>query len=1214
MERSIPRPAILLAITAIISFGLSYLLVFLLERNDQQNLSYIQQEISQKIEAYEAFYASLSTDNLTPSYLQDKKAESPIPFYVYKGGRIVFWSDFSLVPDYQEVGGREGLRLVNLSQGTYLEIIHRKTSAKGDWEVVGLLPIYKKLRINNGYINTGYSADIFPTQRIKIYNSEFPNSYPVFYGRTYLFSISFFDSYQLPSLAKVFFAVFYILSFILAFWASWRMFMGLRANKSKYAVWPIVGLVIFRFSALAIDYPLSINSLALFDARNYAVSWWNPSPWDLLSNVALIFLVLQVLGLWLERLRHQGIRIVAYVLSAFASFSGLYALFVTFFIHSPYRLHVFQLYEFSLFHYVILLILCVASLLFVLFQFYLHKQLRVLAQEGGHRGFLMIGLLIASLIAFFIKLPLLLIVLYVGFLCLLYLLNAPVSLRVLNYTSVVLLLLMIGLVSFLGAYTIDEFEQQQERSNKARFAEYIQSKSDVLGEFLLSEIQEKIKRDIFIKNRFITPFAPKQSIEQKVKRIYLNRYFDKYDVTVHVYNSMGQAIGSSPQEAPYPTIKESFALEKFATAYPGLYQVSGEDAMQNTRYLSFIDIERYNVVIGHVLIDLKLKKNIPNSVYPVLLVDKQFTQQQANSDYDYALYNAQGISYHAGSFDYLRNITSSDLKNEVLFTKGILRGAYHHLGVSLPDNQVIIVSKPYRKVYSILANFAFLFCLQLLVWFVILVILTARGFYYKRQINFSTKIQLYLTLAFFVPLLAVSVTNLNLIANSSKERVIEEYNERVRTLTQRLTESVDLYSRNLLSREDLYNELARSTQYTKDDINIYNTNGRLIATSQPLIYENNVLSDYINSDALYAIREAGFSRQVLDETIDQLSYQSAYMGIRAYQSGELIGIIGIPFFSARKELSEQLITVFTNTLITFTLIFILFILIGYLISQTLTTPLKYIAERLSKTSLSERNEELTWRSDDEIGLLVTEYNRMLHNLEASRKALAQQEKEQAWKEMAKQVAHEIKNPLTPMKLSLQHLQRVISDDQKVDIDRVQASIQTLLVQIELLSDIATSFSNFAQMPEPKNATFDIVPVIRQVVDLYQSDTSAEVTCSLPKQAIWVSGDAQLMSRIITNLILNGLQSVDEGQTPKIQLQAELLESTLLLQVQDNGKGIPEAIQDKVFLPNFSTKFSGSGIGLAIAKKGIEHAQGRIWFETEAGKGTVFYIELPLVKE
>jgi len=387
--------------------------------------------------------------------------------------------------------------------------------------------------------------------------------------------------------------------------------------------------------------------------------------------------------------------------------------------------------------------------------------------------------------------------------------------------------------------------------------------------------------------------------------------------------------------------------------------------------------------------------------------------------------------------------------------------------------------------------------------------------------------------------------------------------------------------------------------------------GRLLVATQPLIYDKGILANVINPVAFSEIAEAGVKSIVLDGSFGKLNYKVAYAGIKS-RNGSLSGIISIPFFGSQEIISRNLTGLIVNILGIFTLIFIGFVILSFIVSTYLTFPLKFVTDRLRRTTLTGINEPLQYNSSDEIGRLVSEYNKMLLKLEESKKALAQSEKEAAWREMAKQVAHEIKNPLTPMKLTLQHLNMRLSDLKETERSKFEKSIDSLLHNIDTLSDIATSFSDYAHMPIPEEEQFDIVKLLKESINIYINNKEIEFHTEIPDEKIMVTGDPNWIGRSVSNLIINGIQAVEEGIKPIIHLSLRQKSlKRVLIAVEDNGRGIHDDIKDKVFMPNFSTKYSGSGIGLAIAKRAVEHAGGKLWFETKVGFGTSFYIELPV---
>jgi nitrogen fixation/metabolism regulation signal transduction histidine kinase len=235
---------------------------------------------------------------------------------------------------------------------------------------------------------------------------------------------------------------------------------------------------------------------------------------------------------------------------------------------------------------------------------------------------------------------------------------------------------------------------------------------------------------------------------------------------------------------------------------------------------------------------------------------------------------------------------------------------------------------------------------------------------------------------------------------------------------------------------------------------------------------------------------------------------------------------------------------------------------------------------------------------------------MLFKLSESKAELEQTQRERTWREIAQQVAHEIKNPLTPMKLTLQQLQRSVQAETNTP-EKTEKAIFSLLTQVDSLNDIASSFSTFAKMPEPVIQRLELVSLVRRIVLLHSQSGDLVFTTAL-KEA-FIQGDEQLLGRTFSNIILNAFQSAIPGRHQQLKIALERKESKFLLTFQDKGKGIDSHIAERIFLSHFSTKKSGSGLGLAIAKQAIEQMDGRIWFDTVAGQGTTFFIELPVSK-
>jgi nitrogen fixation/metabolism regulation signal transduction histidine kinase len=266
---------------------------------------------------------------------------------------------------------------------------------------------------------------------------------------------------------------------------------------------------------------------------------------------------------------------------------------------------------------------------------------------------------------------------------------------------------------------------------------------------------------------------------------------------------------------------------------------------------------------------------------------------------------------------------------------------------------------------------------------------------------------------------------------------------------------------------------------------------------------------------------------------------------------------------------------------------------------------------LEKIELGKQHEKIEYGRKDELGQLVAEYNSMAEKLEESAKLLAQGERESAWREMAKQIAHEIKNPLTPMKLSIQFLMRS-KENNDADFDKKLEKVSnTLIQQIDTLSSIATGFSNFAKMPKPNEHPFNVIETLSNVIQLFNNVDNIDITSDLGGyEDITIVADKEQISRVFINLIKNATQAIPEGIRGKIHVSLEK-QDKLIIKISDNGCGIPDEIRGKLFTPSFTTKSSGSGLGLAMVKNIIINAKGNITFESEVGKGTTFIVTLPL---
>ena len=280
-----------------------------------------------------------------------------------------------------------------------------------------------------------------------------------------------------------------------------------------------------------------------------------------------------------------------------------------------------------------------------------------------------------------------------------------------------------------------------------------------------------------------------------------------------------------------------------------------------------------------------------------------------------------------------------------------------------------------------------------------------------------------------------------------------------------------------------------------------------------------------------------------------------------------------------------------------------------LLSKYITRTLKTISDKINETRLEKQNKRIEIASSsEEISTLINSYNSMIDELEESAVKLATNEREQAWREMAKQVAHEIKNPLTPMRLSVQSFQRKFDPQDENIHQKLDEYTQTLIQQIDTMSSIASAFSNFAKMPAQQNETLNVVNIIKLGLDIFSEDY---IIFSSEEDEIMVNFDRTQLIRVVTNLVKNGIQAISEDQDyPRIEVKVVSEDQTVMVTVEDNGAGISEENKIKIFEPKFTTKSSGMGLGLAMVKNIVETYKGNITFTSQLGVGTTFTVTFP----
>jgi len=393
----------------------------------------------------------------------------------------------------------------------------------------------------------------------------------------------------------------------------------------------------------------------------------------------------------------------------------------------------------------------------------------------------------------------------------------------------------------------------------------------------------------------------------------------------------------------------------------------------------------------------------------------------------------------------------------------------------------------------------------------------------------------------------------------------------------------------------------------KLDIDIYDLEGRLLISSTPT-FANDTTNYNLTNKIITSIANNENHRYLSEKKVNERSVQASYTYI-VDSKFKPIGILGLPYSQDNTEQNRELREFLNRLIIAFLPILLFAIVLAYWLSKYITKSIKAVSEKISQTVLGSGNEKVeVANTSREITTLVNAYNNMVDKLEDSAIKLAKSEREEAWREMAKQVAHEIKNPLTPMRLTVQNFERKFDLNDPKGKEKLKDYSKTLLDQIDTLTSIASAFSNFAKMPTQQKIKLNVVEVIKHATEIFSENYIAFYA---EKKEIIAQLDKTQLIRIVTNLVKNAIQALSAQKKPTIKISVQQQHKNVIIKVQDNGKGIEEIHKHKIFEPKFTTKSSGMGLGLPMIKNIIEAYKGKLTFTSTINKGTTFTVILPL---
>ena len=956
----------------------------------------------------------------------------------------------------------------------------------------------------------------------------------------------------------------------------------------------------------------NFKKLSLFDPSIYASNFLHRSLGDLLVNLLLIFWVVSFYKNNAKPKINVSLKsiVVRIGLVSFLTF-GLVSVLKSLVIDSKISFNVSNFFSLDIYTGVALISIC---LLFI--NFYKLAQLLLQPIEMNKNNILwsLVSLILFSfafnalLLNFSSDFPLLLILINLfSFSFILIEKNVFIQQKSVKDDSVTLSLKWILFFTLLASFLIIYFTKNLELEQRKKVAEKVYLQSDATVENLLNIAATGFSNAFFVfnmdrfKNEKETKFLRDSLVAEN-----FSGYLNKFNTHIYMFDSIHNP-NYNIDTLSYYTLSHFIINAKQIIPDKNLYSYQG---LANTKiYLYKKELYNINDKIAHtlfILFEEKQEKN--NSVFPVLF--KQWQVDDLLTNYAYAIYNNGKLIDQDGNYNFglLHQNTGIKYQFKKEKSKSIL--------VYEPNSEkAIILVKTDRDVLDFITFFAYLFLSFLFIVFIFLIInkivisrFNIKLFYSSIQLNIRSQIRAVIIFVSLFSFLIIGIVTILFFINKFNQTSQDRL---VKSLNNISTEIVDLYKAdtNYLKAKHEPELLAFAKQLGVD-FNLFDSTGNLLFSTQPYIYNKKLVDARMNPIAYQKIfidHESLFRK---DEQISELYYTSLYKPL-VNQDGKIVACINVPFLNAEEELENEISSFILTLMNLNAFIFLIAAAIAYFIANRITSSFKLISNKMKEVNWKEQSEEIVWNKKDEIGMLVNEYNVMVRKLHETAQAFALSQKEMAWKEMAQQVAHEIKNPLTPMKLSLQYLQKSIdNDDPNVRLLSKKVS-NTLIEQIDQLSKIAEDFSQFANIGNNKLEQLNLVDVIKNVIQLFNIDEKVHIQHQSLQQPIYIYNDKVQMVRLFTNIIKNAVEAVTGNELAKIEISYELLEKHVNIAIQDNGIGISDDIASNMFTPNFTTKSSGTGLGLAICKGIVDHSNGKIWFETSSN-GTIFFVQLPLM--
>jgi two-component system nitrogen regulation sensor histidine kinase NtrY len=1162
--------------------------------------------------------------NLIPQF-QDKRH---INLQTYRNGKLQFWIGNNILFE-SDAGFKEGSTFLTWKNGWY-EVIKK---SDGDFSVVAFIPIKSNYPYQNRYLENKFSGDLISTNNLDIASI---NDKPVYSIRNtegkYLFSVrlkpdaisSFYSRLELWMFIMSIICGLFLVNQICLWIAS-------RGYISLSIIFLASFLLAFRLVDLEFPWFHRHFDLSIFNPRYYASSYFFPSLGDFMLNVVCSTWLLgyiysyrneiQLIGakwrLWMHYVAF-GCMLLIFFLFGYLINRLFYGLIT----NSSISFDVSNVLNLNWISWIGLAIYCFLSLNFY---FVIQTGLTVterLKLSDKQRVVVLLSVLLAGVFSRFafgkpdwLFLLIALILFLAG-------LSFYKYRKGFNLGIFIFILLVFATGTSLK---LSDYEIIKEHEVRKLLAAKLVSADDPNAVMLFLAVEEQMLNDQSIEDYFKNPIASHTSLNNQLQQLYFSGYLSRYDFNCFEFNRNGKLI-KGDTNASLKNYK-NFVLKNAVKVSDYFYRVS--DTFGYQHYFALLPIRDRQESLGTLVIELKSKNLSVGSPSPELLVDGKIKDDISLKEYSYAYYNNGRLANQYGKFVYDLSLTGFKGKvRDYVFirVKDIHGKEYSHLLFQPTQHKLIVISREVNTLLTQLASVSFMFLVLLLfsatvfllnwLWFSFINYdIRLRNFRWNflvtsNRILYKTRIQVSMVAAVVLTLLVTGfITYLN-IKEQYREQQEGEIVNKVNKVAAALDKTV-FKDGTLKLTEEVETAFISFAELNGADLNLFDLNGNLVLSSQPKIYANGLIAPKMSSTAYLFLSQLQKSEFVNAEKIGNSHFISAYVPLRGNQNSA-IGYLSLPYFTNERDYEERL-GEFINALVNvYALVFVAIGFFAVFVANRITSPLTLIQKNLSEIQIGRRSEPIIWKRNDEIGNLIKEYNNMISALEDSTQKLARSERETAWREMAKQVAHEIKNPLTPLKLGVQLLEKSWKEKDPNFDKKFEKFSKSFVEQIESLAHIASEFSNFAKMPETVFERVYLPDILQQSIELYNETEHVSITFSNSIPAgKYVRGDKDQLLRCFNNLIKNAIEARLEGKKELIRVRLYNTGKNAFIEIHDNGSGIEESLLPQIFTPNFTTKSSGTGLGLAFVKQALENMGGNISYRTELGQGTTFYINIPL---